>query len=422
MIRKTYLALIAVLATVATVGIVREANALMGVDGVAAIVNDEIITLGDLEQRMTLFIGTLGLEDNLALRDDIRPRIMETLILESLKKQEALRHNLRPTPQQYENALRYLERLNNIPQGGFEDYMKQKGYARSAWFGQLESQLYWDNYVSTYLQPLVSVGDNEINDVLESYSHRKQEDEYLLSELYLPVIGGDESKVMSTALQLSGALLSSESLEKDFALFATQHSQAASSAAGGDIGWVGLDEVHVAVREALKKAPIGHIQGPLQVPGGVYVFYLRDRRSFGGEDSFEVNLQQVSVGNDVDDAEDIIEEGRAIAKSPDFNCERQGNYASIPSLTLRDLGQMSLSDLSLPLARAVETLPEGGVSDVISIGEELMFLKLCGRATRKVALPSREAVRERIFYQRLEKLVQKQIRDLWRSSHVEMRI
>ena len=277
MIRKTYLALIAVLATVATVGIVREANALMGVDGVAAIVNDEIITLGDLEQRMTLFIGTLGLEDNLALRDDIRPRIMETLILESLKKQEALRHNLRPTPQQYENALRYLERLNNIPQGGFEDYMKQKGYARSAWFGQLESQLYWDNYVSTYLQPLVSVGDNEINDVLESYSHRKQEDEYLLSELYLPVIGGDESKVMSTALQLSGALLSSESLEKDFALFATQHSQAASSAAGGDIGWVGLDEVHVAVRKPSKKPPSVISRGPCKCPAAFMSFiYVTD--------------------------------------------------------------------------------------------------------------------------------------------------
>jgi len=392
-------------------------------DGIAAIVNDEAVTLGEVEQRMTLFIKSLDLEDSKALRDDIRPRVLENLILEILKKQEAVRAAVDITPQQISDALRHLERLNNVPEGQFEDYMDKQGYDRAAWFGQLEAQLYWDNYVSSFLRPEVRVSDGEIADFLQSYQSREKRDEYLISEIFLPIIDEDDKATsMDTAFRVYGVLSASRNLANEFSLLARQYSQSASAAAGGNIGWVSLDDIAQELRDAVQKTSIGHIQGPLIVSGGVYILYVRDRRLFAEENSLGVALRQVSIDKGREDARTHIEAAQRIAKQPGRACPIDDAYDAIDDIRVLDLGKMGIEDLSALFKNAIEVLPERGVTDILETYDSYAFLKLCKRETRQVALPSRDVAHERIFYRRLERLVQKRIRDLWRSSYVERRL
>ena len=82
--------------------------------GIAAIVNDEIISLYDLEERMKLIISSVGMQDNIESRDDIRSATMQSLIDETLQIQEAKQFGISVSESEIDNALREIEKLNKL--------------------------------------------------------------------------------------------------------------------------------------------------------------------------------------------------------------------------------------------------------------------------------------------------------------------
>ena len=69
--------------------IVKPLNAEEKFEALIASVNSEAITTYDLSQRIKLVLKSLNLNDNIKNRDSVRDRVLELLIIEKLKKNEA---------------------------------------------------------------------------------------------------------------------------------------------------------------------------------------------------------------------------------------------------------------------------------------------------------------------------------------------
>src|SRR5712692_9617505 len=82
---------------------------------IAAIVNDDVISLGDLEARIRLILLSSQLPDNAQVRQRVTPQVLRSLIDEKLEVQEAKHFNVTASDDEVNKGFSRLEQQNNMP-------------------------------------------------------------------------------------------------------------------------------------------------------------------------------------------------------------------------------------------------------------------------------------------------------------------
>src|SRR5689334_16540013 len=82
---------------------------------IAAVVNDDIVSLADLQERVHLALASANIEDTEQNRQRISPQVLRGLIDEKLEMQEAKRLNVKAEDDEVAEALRRIEQQNNVP-------------------------------------------------------------------------------------------------------------------------------------------------------------------------------------------------------------------------------------------------------------------------------------------------------------------
>src|SRR5215469_14962765 len=77
---------------------------------IAAVVNDDVISLGDLESRVKLVLMSSQLPDTPQSRERITPQVLHSLIDETLELQEAKQYDLNVPDQEIDEAIDRLEK------------------------------------------------------------------------------------------------------------------------------------------------------------------------------------------------------------------------------------------------------------------------------------------------------------------------
>ena len=75
------------------------------VQRIAAVVNEKVISIFDVQQRMRLLINSSGLAKNAETQRRIAPQVLRELIDEALQNQEAERLNIRITQGEIDDAM-----------------------------------------------------------------------------------------------------------------------------------------------------------------------------------------------------------------------------------------------------------------------------------------------------------------------------
>ena len=99
---------------------------------IAAVVNEDMISLGDLEARIRLVLLSSQLPDNEQVRQRVAPQVLRTLIDEKLEMQEAKKFNVSASEDDANKAFDRLEQQNNMPKGGLEKVHVRVGSLRQA--------------------------------------------------------------------------------------------------------------------------------------------------------------------------------------------------------------------------------------------------------------------------------------------------
>ena len=94
-------------------------KALEKFEGLIVSVNSNVLTTYDLSERIKLALKALDLEDNISNRDTVRERVLELLILEKIKKSEAIKENIDHTE---DELIDFASMLYNFPKEQFEDF------------------------------------------------------------------------------------------------------------------------------------------------------------------------------------------------------------------------------------------------------------------------------------------------------------
>src|SRR3546814_17877859 len=68
-----------------------------------------------------------------------------------------------------------------------------------------------------------------------------------------------------------------------FIAYARQFSQASSAAVGGDLGWMRAEQLPESIAATIRSMNPGSLGGPVEVPGGIMLVALIDKRQIGSD-------------------------------------------------------------------------------------------------------------------------------------------
>jgi peptidyl-prolyl cis-trans isomerase SurA len=392
---------------------------------IAAIVNEEVITIRDLALRIDLVIASTRFEDTPDNRSRLRNRVLRQLIDERLQLAEAKRLGISVAPADIDRRLVGLARENNMSREQFEDVLKRNGMDIDALVQQITADIAWGRVAQLRLRPLAKVSDEEVDDGLAKFESARGQPEALVAEILLPVDVRDHE---DEALRAAQRLVDQIKAGANFAAVARQFSGGATASSGGDIGWLLPGQLSPELDNVVQALEVGQISEPIRSVGGFTILTVKERRQALAADpmSTTVTLSQFVATIDRGAPPSAVEEARQKAMalaSVAVGCEdldRRAAAAKAPASGR--LGNFSLRDLPADVRNMMATLPLGRASQPLQSDIGFRVLMVCERtAPPEAKPPSRADIQAGLESRRVALLAQRYLRNLRRDAFVEIR-
>ena len=395
-------------------------------ESVAAVVNDDIISTYDLAQRMRLLIATSGIQPTQDTLPQFQQEALLSLVDESLQMQELRKVQkeqkvpIIATDDEIQDELAGMAKENNLKPEGFVAALQSQGIGKETLYSQLRAQISWQRWIQGRYGTRLRIGEDQIKATQARLVAAAARPQYEISEVFLDAgrLGGQDA-TLKGAQQLVAQLQQGA----PFAAVARQFSASATAAAGGDAGWISAGEMPPEVDAALEQLRPGQLSQPIPVKDGVYIVYLRDKRSGAGQTL--VSLKQLAVAlptdapqADVDAAKAKLEAARGQIKGCDGLEAAAGKMQGVVA---GDLGEAEISDLLPEFAQAAKSLQPGQLSQPIRTKVGLHILAVCGKRSAGAPEITHEALENRLKGQQLSMISRRYMRDLRTSATIEMR-
>lgn len=387
------------------------------------IINGEVITGTDVDQRVALIVSASGGKIGAEELARLRLQVLRNLMDETLQIQEAKAQKLEIEDGEVEQTFARIAQQNfGQDPKALDAYLARIGSSPASLKRQIRGELAWQRLLRRNVQPFVNVSDEEVRDVLKRLQEQKGTEEYRVGEIFLSANSENREAVAQNAQKIVQQLQQGAS----FVGYARQFSEASTASVGGDLGWVRLGQLPAELAAPLQGLQPNQLAGPIEVRGGFSIMLLIDKRQVLTADPRDavLSLKQVSIS---------FPKGttgqQATAKAKEFATQMQAargcsNVDSIAAglgaevvsndqIKARDLpGALQQMVLSLSLG---ETTPPFG-----SIEEGVRVLMLCGRDDPKAANgPDFDTVQSQMEDERVNKRAQSYLRDLRRDAIID---
>jgi peptidyl-prolyl cis-trans isomerase SurA len=400
-------------------------------EGVAAVVNDDIISTYDLRQRMRLLVMTSGVQITPQNEQEVVPQLQQealrSLIDEHLESQEIRRIAKKQKTKDFiaddkeiDDELSDMAKRNNLSYAQLKQSFAASDVDIQTLRDQIRTSITWQRLVGGLYGRDIRVGDDQINNILQRLTTQAGQTQYLAAEIF---IDANRTGGMDEAIKGAAQLVTQMQQGAPFASVARQFSSAPTAANGGDTGWITASEEPPEVAKALDQLRPGQLSQPIPVSDGVYIIQLRDKRAASGQTM--VALKQAAVRLEKDATQAQIQAAEASLKSLKPQIKGCGNIdqvtAKTPGVVAADLGEADINDLSAQFKAAAQTLQAGEVSDPIRTEVGLHLVAVCSKHAGGSKVPTREEIQNRIQSEQLSVMSRRYLRDLRNSATIEAR-
>ena len=386
-----------------------------------AVVNGEIITATDVEQRLALIVVANGGQISPDEAQRLRLQIFSNLVDEKLQIQAAKQADIEVKDEEVNGQFARIAANFKQTPDAFSAYLIKNGSSAASMKQQIRGEIAWDRLLSRNVEPFTNVSEDEVKSIIERMKASQGKDEYWLGEIFLSATPETMNAAAANAQKIIGQLQQGGS----FAAYARQFSEASTAVVGGDLGWIRPGQLPEEIAQAAAGMQNGQI-ATVPVPGGLSIIMLRDKRKVlvaNARDAM-LSLKQISLpfpaGTTRAKASELASkfstQTRAIA-----GCGMADKVAADLGASVVSRDQIALRDLPAPLQNTLMDLQIGQTTQPFGSPEEgVSVLVLCGRdMPADATLPSLEQVESKIRQDKVNKRAQRYLRDLRRDAIIE---
>lgn len=246
-----------------------QASGTVILDRVVAVVNNDIITLSDLQREEALKKGNANNNEH---------QLLEDMIDRKLQMDAAKRVGMDVTDKELTDAIADIMKRNSFDTKQFEEALAKEGLTLEQYKSELREQMTLSRMIGKYVRSGIAVDEAEVR----SYYERNRTsytlpEEVRLRQIYFPL--PDNATPAQIADTKAQALAEYERAKKgeDFLQLVREHSQGVDSS-DGDLGFMERQNMQPEIEEAARGLKAGDIAGPILCDGGFHIIRMEEVR------------------------------------------------------------------------------------------------------------------------------------------------
>jgi peptidyl-prolyl cis-trans isomerase SurA len=256
------------------------------VDRIVAEVNDEIITMSELQHMAKGVEAQAGIKPSAKEDREVKRQMLEALIDRKLAKAEAKKRGITLTDKEKSDALEGFMRRNHLPnEEALKQALSQAGLTLNEIKQQISDQIIQERLMMAMAGQKVTINEAEIHKVYDEM-FKEGGAQLHLRAIKLPFPPGATEAQKEEMKQKAEAILKEASQGASFPDLAAKHSVEQL-----DMGFVALSDINPQLAEHLARLKPMEV-APVHTPEGFQLFQLVDRRS-GQARSFEEAAPQI---------------------------------------------------------------------------------------------------------------------------------
>lgn len=260
------------------------------VSRIAAVVNDDIITTLQLDERIA---GELGTEAVATIAAAERLIVLDKMVEETLVEQRVKQLGMQVGDEEVEQAINDVQRQNNIERSQLELALQAQGLTMESYRAKLRKQLLQFKLVGREIRDKVEVTNQETRDYYREHIEEYREDPFIrLSRISFFLPAGSAADQVNALRALSrealARLRAGEELEQVLADY-----RGDKGAEGGPMGQFGEGELTDPFASAVAGLLPGQFSEVIDTPQGFHILRL-DELNPGQVPDFESVKEQIS--------------------------------------------------------------------------------------------------------------------------------
>ncbi|MBS1062270.1 peptidylprolyl isomerase [Gluconobacter wancherniae] len=395
-------------------------------DQIIAVINGQILTQRDVNNRAKLFVLSTGLPVSPDVMARMRVQIIHQLVEERLKTQEILKRHINIEPEQIAAAISNIESRNGMPKNALRNRLASDGVSLTTLIDQIRVQIGWMQVLREEMGGAGRITATQITQREQALQSEQGRAQYMMSEIFVPV---PDPRHDETELAFTKTIINQLREGAPFPIVAAQFSQAQSALDGGSMGWVQEDNLDPQVVNVVRQMPIGAISNPIQVAGGFIIATVQAKRVVGKQMGTMVALRQaffpfdtpLNPQNPTDQQKAALQRASAAEQSI-HSCEAlEALNKSLGEKRPSDPGTQVLERLAPQMRSILEPLPANHVSRPLVSTDGIALLMVCSRQQKNLAQQTPSEIADQLMNERVEQASRQLQRDLQRRAVIEMR-
>jgi peptidyl-prolyl cis-trans isomerase SurA len=407
------------------------------IDSVYVIVNDEVITRREVDNRVGEITARLR-SQNAQLPDpeDLRRQVVEAMITERAQLQLGKEYGIRVSDIELDRAIGRIAESQKMSVQEMRNQMEKEGMTFAHFREQIRNEIVMQRLIDHEVDAKIQVSDAEIDTYLAAEKAAAADRvEVDIAQILVRIPENASPEQIAARKARADEVSRQLRTGADFAKMATTYSDAPDALQGGAVGWRDLERLPQTFASELRKLKPGQVTPVMRTNFGFIVLKLNNQRKPEDQQQQEQQaaVQQTHARHILLKMTPTQTEAEARKKLLDLKAKIEGKQASFEDLARQnsqdsyatkggDMGWVEPGDIPDELAAAMNALKPGDISDVVKTPFGLHIVQVVERKTQDTSKDKERATARQVLTERKRQEAMedwaRQIRD---RAYVEFR-
>lgn len=398
-------------------------------DRIVAVVNDEVITRYELEERVKFATKQLRQQGTpLPPKDALERQLLDRMVTDRVQLQFAKETGLRVDDTELDRAINRIAQENKMTAQQLRQALDKDGVPFARFRDDIRNEIVITRLREREVDHKIVVTEGEIDNFLSLQQRADVNDEYNLSHILVVVpenaspeqIQARRERAEQAYAQLKGG--------SDFRQVAVAFSEAPDALQGGTMGWRPSSRLPTLFTDALKSLRAGELSPILRSANGFHILKLNDKRGGGAP----VIVQQTHARHILMKTNELVSESEArnrllalkerLENKADFAALARAHSEDASATKGGDLGWLSPGDTVPEFERAMNALKPGEVSAPVQTPFGWHLIQVLERRNEDMSKErQRLAARQTLRARKSDEAYQEWVRQLRDRAYIELR-